>query len=654
MVIACALRAMGEARPGTGDGPAARAQADADRAEALRQAGHLYEAESLLADAAAVFDAEGMPRAHAEAELRRARSLLSHDLEGAERAAAVAETLLRSVGSVARALVAESVGLRARLAAGNRSAVRRAARAHIVTIAERMRVNGFAADARALELTAAGAYARAGRPPDRLPPLVISDPLEVRLLAHEARAAQAAARADDEAALRHAAEGLAEFASWQRAHGPLGTRSAIAMFCSGLLCEGISAAVRSGRPDLVFEWSERSRHFTQQIAPLRPPPDPEHARDLARLRGLRAQSPAAACPEDRVREIQRRITDRQRGMPSVTGPPRLTLDGFREQLEQGTVLLSFVFTSTRLVCLVVPARGEPRVVPLRWAAIEPLIEGMRRELDAVAHTGGTSGAFVRAALERHLAELSRLLVEPALAVAGLVARVVVTATGVLRVVPWSMLPPFADVPVSFARSASGWAYAHRRPRVLERAGFVVGPGVSRGMEEAEIGAAVWAAEASQRGRVDPLPRVLTGEQATTDAVLALAGEVDVLHIVAHGHHAALAPMFSGVNLVDGTLFAYDIDQIEEPPALVVLSACEGGRSSGRWGEESLGMALAWLRAGSRCVIATPVVVADGVACEVLGAMHEGLAARLGPAEALTLAMRQTGHLVPFIAYGTGF
>jgi CHAT domain-containing protein len=87
---------------------------------------------------------------------------------------------------------------------------------------------------------------------------------------------------------------------------------------------------------------------------------------------------------------------------------------------------------------------------------------------------------------------------------------------------------------------------------------------------------------------------------------------------------------------------------------VILSACESGRSSVRWGEEAIGMARIWLSAGARCVIATPVVVDDDAACELLGSMHSGLARGLPPAEALAAASTRTGLVTPFQAHGAGF
>jgi len=167
--------------------------------------------------------------------------------------------------------------------------------------------------------------------------------------------------------------------------------------------------------------------------------------------------------------------------------------------------------------------------------------------------------------------------------------------------------------------------------------------VARGPEEVTRAAASW-----------PVATTLLGPSATVDAVAALASEVDVLHLATHGRHAVDNPLFSGLDLADGTLFGYDIDRMPRVPEVVVLSACEVGRSTVRWGEEAIGMTRAWLHAGAACVVAAPVVVADDLACELLGAMHAGLAAGRSPAEALAQAGLVTGATAPFQCHGSGF
>ena len=111
--------------------------------------------------------------------------------------------------------------------------------------------------------------------------------------------------------------------------------------------------------------------------------------------------------------------------------------------------------------------------------------------------------------------------------------------------------------------------------------------------------------------------MLHGAEATAAAVSELAGSVDVLHVSAHGRHSSENPLFSGFELADGPWFGYDIDQLTSVPDVVLLSACEVGRSTLRGGEELIGMTAAWLHAGSRCVIASAAAINDAVAHDVL-------------------------------------
>ena len=103
--------------------------------------------------------------------------------------------------------------------------------------------------------------------------------------------------------------------SWcarQDAFGSLDLQTSVAMYATPLMVTGLAAAVDSARPDVVFEWSERARHLSQSVVPLRPPPDPRLAADLAELRLLRDQTPdedwlarpRAAALRDRARDRQ--------------------------------------------------------------------------------------------------------------------------------------------------------------------------------------------------------------------------------------------------------------------------------------------------------------------------------------------------------------
>ena len=110
--------------------------------------------------------------------------------------------------------------------------------------------------------------------------------------------------------------------------------------------------------------------------------------------------------------------------------------------------------------------------------------------------------------------------------------------------------------------------------------------------------------------------------------------VDVLHLAGHGRHTRENPLFSAVELYDGPWFGYDIDQLARVPSTVVLSACELGRVSVRSGEEAIGMSAAWLHAGARTVLSSPVLIADDVACEAMARWHALVARGAAPADAL--------------------
>ncbi len=655
-----AMREMSAARPVLADlSPANAAISDSDRAEVLRDAGLVTEAERLLEAAATAFGADGMPQARAEAELHLAASLLRHDPARAESVARVAADRFTEVGSASWAARADGIRLRALLSGG---AMDRAGRivadvddrvdeAEVDGVARRLTGAGFANEATALRLARELWRARTGRPAARMPRVAPTSSLEVRLLAHEVRAARAvrvvgaAAHRGDapSAAERHAAAGLDELATWQSSFGSLDLQTSVAMHGQGLLLTGIDAAVASARPERVFAWSERARQLSQQVVPLRPPPDPELAADLAELRMLRADlpgadwlsDPRAVALGDRVRHHQWTRT----GAADVE--ERLDLAVVQQRLDADTAVLAYVFGSAGLACLVVTSADAVLVDLPGWAEARAALPGLRADLDMAASVRtGPMSDVIRRSLSGRLADLSLALVEEPLHRAG-DRRLVLTTPGVLAGVPWSMLPAFVGRTFTLAPSASRWA--RTRLRAPRTAGFAAGPRVARGGEEIAVAAAAWDAA-----------RRLPAAEATVASVTELARDVDVLHVAAHGRHAADNPLFSGLELADGILFGYDIDQVRPVPRTVVLSACEVGRSSVRWGEEAIGMTRAWMHAGADCVIAAPVVVADDDACELLGAVHEGLAAGTVPAEALAAAQRSTGIVAPFQCHGSGF
>jgi len=648
-----ASREMAQARPAVAAAsPANAAICDVDMAQVLREAGLTTEADRILERAALVFGAHRMPVARADAELHLARSLLRTDPLRAARVARAATRRFAAHGSPVDAARAEAVALRAGFSGGgiDRSGRvvpeprRRPATADVERVAAVLTGAGLRGEAAALRLGREWWAARHGQSGGRTPRLPAAASIEVRLLAHEVHAWRAEAAGRLAAARRSAARGLDELSSWRAAFGSLDLQSSLAMHGTGLLYAGIGAAVRAGDPEIAFEWSERARHLSQLVVPVRPASDAQLAADLAQLRVLRAELPGSDWLSDpRVAELSDSVRRRQWATTGAAGvEERLALDRVRESLGTDTALLSYLFGPGGLVC-VVADRASARVVPLPgWEHAREMLTGLRADLDmSAAVRTGPLAEVVRRSLGDRLANLSAALLDAPLAHTT-ATRLVATVPGILSGLPWTMLPGMAGRRFTLAGSASRWTLDRGRTRSPVTAGFLSGPRVARGGEEVRAGASAW-----------PDALVRDGDAATVDAALAVAARVDVLHIAAHGRHALDSPLFSGLELADGTLFGYDIDRMPQLPATVVLSACEVGRSAVRWGEEAAGMTRAWLHGGSRCVIAASVVVADDDACELLGALHSGLAAGLAPADALAEAASVTGVIAPFQCHGDG-
>ncbi len=632
-----ALQEMHAARPALAeDSPLSAAISDQDRAEVLREAGLAAEAEAAFRAAAHHFGAARMRGPRAEAEFQLARALLTHDPDEACQVAGLAAQRFRADGSTTWSRRAEALRLRARLRGAG---ARRPSREHVDRLAAELERLSHRDEADALRLTWRIAVPERGGDA----PIRVSHNASVltRLLAAEARVARAGARGDATAVRRHARRGVELLSHWQRSFGALDLQASVIGHGSALLIAGIGSGIDAGRPELLLEWSERARVMSGQVVPLRPPSDEALAEDLGRLRSLHAEGDGA---DPRVlADLRRRLRDRQWvGTGAASLLPRARVADVARRLHPTDIAVSYVSDGARLVALVV-SDERARIVPLDAAAIRRSLPGLRADLDALATVSTPSLAgVVRAELADRLSSLSRSLVDPVLAAVGEPDRVVITVPGELLGVPWSMLPGLRERVVTVARSLSHWV-SGPVPTRIGAVGAVAGPRTARGDEEVRTVAAAWDDA-----------RTLLDDAATVDAVTTLAAGVDVLHVTAHGRHAPDNPLFSGVELADGVLFGYDIDRIGAVPRTVILSACEVGTSSVRSGEAAVGMARAWLHCGAEAVIASPSIVADDAACDLLGAMHVELAAGAGPAEALARAARRTDVWAPFQCHGSGF
>ncbi|WP_296602710.1 CHAT domain-containing protein [Nocardioides sp.] len=640
-----ALRLMDQAAPVLAPlSPVSAATCDQDRAEVLMAAGLVAEGRAALEAAAAAYGGRRLRRRQAEAELALARALQAGSPDAAVPVARRATRHFRSAGATAMASRAAAVGLAAEVTLGSIGARRRHDPAGLAADLAR---EGAAWDAAVVTLHHVRMLIMGGRLDDasRLLRGVAGGkraPLSVDLLDRDVRAELAAARGRRGDAFRHLRAGLADLHAWQSSFGSLDLQTGVVGHGIRLAARGLGLAVESRRPEVLFEWSERARMLASRVQPVRAPEDEQIVADLTELREMAAEG-GRRDPE-REAELRQRIRERawqHRGSGAVADP--VTLPELQTALMIDTALVAYVVAADRVVALVVTAGGATWVDLGERARIDEFLGGLLPDLDvAASELPGAMAGFVRTELAHRLSSLADVLVTPVLEAVGERA-VVLTPSGVLAGVPWTLLPGFVGRPVTVAQSATSWLARRTTPLRLGSAGFVAGPRVARAEDEVIAAAKEWKDA-----------RVLTGTDASAAAVSELAASVDVLHVAAHGRHAAENAMFSGLQLADGPWFGYDIDQLRQVPDVVVLSACEVGRSTVRWGDELIGMATAWLHAGARCVVASAAAVNDRAAYDVLVAVHQQLAAGVDPAVALAAAVPAVtadSAPVPLVCFG---
>lgn len=619
-----------------------------DRAEVLLAAGLAEEAEAELARAAKGYAARRLRQYQGEAEIIHARTLLRlGEAAKAIRVARHAARLFRDRGSETWALRADLVTLTARMQAGEHGP---AVLADADRLADGLRSAGLVEEATLAALAAVQVelardrveQASSRRRRARVP---AGAGIEVRLLAKEVDARIAAVRGRRQRSLSHVRSGLDDLHSWQSSFGSVDLQSNVVVHGLDLARLGLRSAVAGGRPEELYEWSERARALVNRVTPVRPPVDPEVAADLAELRMLSADGAGST----RIRELRHRIRERTwygEGSRAVAEPA--SVDQLRASLARAeATLVAPVVIDGEVTALVAGQGGWSmhRIGP--YAPIRVALDRVLADFDvAASDLRPDMRELVHRGLRAGLAGLDDLLLTR-IAEVITTTRVLLTPSAALGGVPWSLLPTLRGRSLTQPQTATSWVRMSGRPTDSRgRIGFATGPRVLRAETEIATAARAW-----------PTSHVRRSVEGSVADLVALADHADVLHVAAHGRHSRETPLFSGLDLADGSFYGYDVDRVEAVPELVVLSACELGRGVVRVPEESLGMTAAWLHAGSRHVIASASLVSDESACVLLARVHVALASGTPPADALAeaqLAATEGEAPAPFACFGAGW
>lgn len=644
--LVSALERMDEARVTLRDLSAGhRAVCDLDRAEVLEAAGLRAEATRTLR---AVIDLlDGSPDWHtlAEAELTLARFLTSDDPGAAVRLSEHAAELFTAQGNAAAALRAAAVAAHAASLDPLTPAPSLLLLDELADALEQRRVGADADDLRirAAEVALSSGDLAGAR--SRLGQLGRSDraPLRTRLLAASVQAALDRAGGDVRSALSTAGAAMDLHGHWQESFGSLSLQFATQQRVQGLILQGLNAAWETRDPTQVLLWSERARGVAARWNPVRGSDDATVMAALAELRELGDASE----PEAVHRRMQLQAAVREHGWAAhrPSPAPLATPAALHGPLHEAHASMATVlWLGDRVVALTLDD-GVERLHDLGpWAALRELAAGLPADLDmASARLSDALTSAVWGSLRERLAALDAHLVAPLVDDLGS-DRIVLTVPGILAGVPWALLPSLAGRSLSVPVSAGWWVGSRvaAPPRTTSVA-VIAGPGTEHGEREARCVLDAWADSAVA---VSSSVR----EGASAAHAQRLARDSDVLHVCAHGGHSTEHPLFSSVTLADGPWFGHDVEQLSSVPQLVVVSACEMGRSVGEF--DALGMARAWLHAGARCVIAAPSNISDATAAEVFPRVHRRIAQGATPGDAL--AAETLPLDLPVLCYGSAW
>ncbi|MER6812892.1 CHAT domain-containing protein [Spirillospora sp. NPDC000708] len=631
-----ALRLYAEAEPFlTGE---RLAQCRLDQAETLIVAGLPREARPLLDAALDAAKAHGYRCDVADALLLRAHAELADGDPG------------RAAGSAARARdafagqerpgwipLAEHVLIKARWEAGERSG---ALLADASAAAGLLGDGGWAGPAAETRVIAARVAMALGRPSAHLLAEVdgTDGPAAVRIAGWHATALACSARGDVPGAVGAVRAGLEAAARHAEAFGALDLRARAAGLAGELAALGLGLA---GSATELLGLEERRRAIARP-ARLRPPADPERAGALAALRALSAAHtcdaagggvPSVLAADLAALEAKVSAHTRRRsgGPPGPEAPEPAEIAAALG--DRALVELVAVGAELHAVTVAGGRTRRHRLGDRDAAARETGL--IRYALGRLA--SADDPAAITAAAEA-AERLDRLLLAPVRADVG-DRDLVIAPAGPLHGLPWAVLPSLAGRPFTVVPSAAAWLRARADRPSGGRAVLVAGPGLAHaGREIAAL------------RRVHADAHVIDGLEARAEPVRDALDGAALAHIAAHGEFSEGNALFSRLRLADGPLTVHDLDALAAPPRLVVLSACDIGRSDE--GDAAVGMAGVLLALGAATVIASVAPVRDATTPEFMAAFHAGLASGLPPSRALAAVPRPPGA-AGFLCFGSG-
>jgi CHAT domain-containing protein len=148
--------------------------------------------------------------------------------------------------------------------------------------------------------------------------------------------------------------------------------------------------------------------------------------------------------------------------------------------------------------------------------------------------------------------------------------------------------------------------------------------------------------------------IFVGAEAGEDKLRKYGPTAGKIHIAAHGVFRADNPDFSSIRLGDKWLNLFDIFNLNLGAEITTLSACETGMNDVLGGDELLGLARGFLRAGTPSLVVSLWMVNDRSTSQLMYRFYQGLRAGLTKAAALREAIVEVKAAFPHPYYWAPF
>jgi CHAT domain-containing protein/Tfp pilus assembly protein PilF len=397
--------------------------------------------------------------------------------------------------------------------------------------------------------------------------------------------------------------------------------------------------VRSLREELNYFYRQIDR---QQLS--------ESERSPERIESVRREI------REREAELQRRLGELQvmdREYGSIQMSATLKLEQIQTELASDTTLLNyFVARGTVYVAIVSPGRYE--VVPVspakRVVELQRLLQFQFSKFGLGKEYTSKFSKVINEATRSHLRDLYRELIAPV---------VPYLKTGHLVIVPHRFLHylPFHAMldgdtylidryAISYAPSATVFNLCCARPPSDCGRALVMGV--------ADDSAPYIRDEVQVVAGALPRSRLLTGEDATVEALRSEGRGCRVVHIATHANFRSDNPMFSSIQLAKSRLSLFDLYSLRLDAELIVLSGCGTGLSVVKGADEIVGLTRGLLYAGASAAVVSLWNVHDRSSAEFMRIFYDNLGNSLEPSKALRQTMTDLRRTYPHPYYWAPF